>query len=280
MNEKVKEALERLEEGLVALLDTEQWKRYLRFQSQFHNYSFHNTLLIFMQKPDATMVAGFQRWKEMGRFVRKGERGITILAPMFHTEPEDEALSDIALQQVQDETGRKKLFGFRPVHVFDAQQTDGEPIPTVDGPEMMEGHTGWYESLWTACPFPICEVPAGEDGALGSFSHRTRSIEIVETLPEAQKSKVLIHEWAHGLLHSLTDRPERETRELEAESTAFVVASALGFDTADYSFGYIAGWRGEEAVKTLKACGTRIQKAADTILAALQPEQVIAKEAV
>ncbi|MCF8568411.1 ImmA/IrrE family metallo-endopeptidase [Alicyclobacillus tolerans] len=172
------------------------------------------------------------------------------------------------------------MFGFRPVYIFDVAQTDGEPIPAVDSPAVMNGHTGWYESLREACPFPICEVPAGEDGVLGSFSHRTRSIEIVERLPEAQKTKVLIHEWAHGLLHSLTDRPDRETRELEAESTAFVVASALGFDTADYSFGYIVGWRGEEAVKTLKACGTRIQRAADAILIAFRPEQVIAKEAV
>jgi hypothetical protein len=105
-------------------------------------------------------------------------------------------------------------------------------------------------------------------------------VEIVETLPEAQKAKVLIHEWAHGLLHSLADRPERETRELEAESTAFVVASALGFDTADYSFGYIVGWRGEEAIQTLKACGTRIQKAAVTILSTLQLEPSVKKEAV
>lgn len=280
MNEKVKEALERLEEGLGALLDTEEWKRYLAFQGQFHSYSFHNTLLIFLQKPDATMVAGFHRWKAMGRFVRKGERGISILAPMFHTKPEDEVLSELVLHKTKGETGRKTLFGFRPVYVFDVEQTDGEPIPNVDTPVIMYGHTGWYESLRETCPFPICEVPDGEDGVLGSFRHRTQSIEIVETLPEAQKTKVLIHEWAHGILHGLSDRPERETRELEAESTAFVVASALGFDTADYSFGYIAGWRGEEAVKTLKACGTRIQKAADTILTALQPQQVIAKEAV
>jgi len=226
------------------------------------------------------MVAGFNRGEAMGRFVRKGERGISILAPMFHTKPEDEALSVLALHETKSETDRKTLFGFRPVYIFDVQQTDGDPIPNVDAPVMMDGHTGWYESLRQACSFPINEVPDREDGVLGSFSHRTRSIEIVETLPEAQKTKVLIHEWAHGMLHSLTDRPEREIRELEAESTAFVVASALGFDTAGYSFGYIAGWRGEEAVKTLKACGTRIQKAADIILTALRPQQVIAKEAV
>ncbi|MCF8568423.1 ssDNA-binding domain-containing protein [Alicyclobacillus tolerans] len=109
MNEKVKEALERLEEGLVALLDTEQWKRYLRFQSQFHSYSFHNTLLIFLQKPNATMVAGFHRWKAMGRLVRKGERGISILAPMFHTKPEDEVLSELALHESEGETGTKSI---------------------------------------------------------------------------------------------------------------------------------------------------------------------------
>lgn len=280
MNDKVKDALVRLEQGIESLLDTEQWKRYLMFQSRFHSYSFHNTLLIFIQKPDATMVAGFQQWKEMRRFVRKGERGISILAPMFRTKIEDEAAPGVEETALGEEAKRKILYGFRPVYVWDVTQTDGEPIPTVDVPVIMDGHTGWYESLRQACPFPLCEVHEMESGALGSFNHRTRSIEIVETLPEAQKAKVLIHEWAHGLLHSLADRPERETRELEAESTAFVVASALGFDTADYSFGYIVGWRGEEAIQTLKACGTRIQKAADTILSTLQLEPSVKKEAV
>ncbi|KPV45760.1 ArdC-like ssDNA-binding domain-containing protein [Alicyclobacillus ferrooxydans] len=281
MNEKVNEALERLEQGIASLLDTEQWKRYLMFQSRFHSYSFHNTLLIFVQKPDATMVAGFHRWKELGRFVRKGERGISILAPMFRTKCDDEGMSGIEPQPSSgEEEKRQILYGFRPVYVFDVAQTDGEPIPTVDVPTIMNGHTGWYESLCRACPFPLREVPEMEGGALGTFHHRSRSIEIVETLPEAQKAKVLIHEWAHGLLHSLADRPNRETRELEAESTAFVVASALGFDTADYSFGYIVGWSGEEAIQTLKACGTRIQKSADTILSALQLQPQVKKEAV
>lgn len=280
MNDKTKEAMERLEAGLETLLDNEEWKRYLQFQATFHRYSFGNTLLILFQCPNASYVAGFKKWKEVGRFVRKGQQGIAILAPLIGKKKSDEAEADVDVLDQRSKETKKVLYGFRVAFVFDVSQTDGEPLPNPDTPMIMEGESGLYERLRQTCTFPVREVDKREDGSLGAFYHRTKHIEILSTLPEATKAKVLAHEWAHGLLHGLdTVRPTRDTRELEAESTAFVVCKALGLDTGEYSFSYIAEWSGKEAIETLKLCGQRIQKAANTILAALEPQTTL-KEAV
>jgi len=282
MKNKTKEALERLEAGLETLLDSEEWMRYLQLQAKFHNYSFGNTLLILFQCPHASYVAGFSKWKEMGRFVQKGQQGIEILAPLIGKKKTDDAGTDSDLSGEQNDSGttKKVLYGFRVVYVFDVSQTSGEPLPSPNTPLIMEGDSGLYDSLRAACVFPVSEVEGQKDGPLGAFYQQTQHIEIRKDLPESQKTKVLVHEWAHGLLHGLgTVRPDRDTRELEAESTAYVVCQALGLDTSQYSFGYIAGWSGKDAIETLKACGQRIQKAADTILSAIEPKTSL-KEAV
>ncbi|WP_304459174.1 ArdC-like ssDNA-binding domain-containing protein [Alicyclobacillus sendaiensis] len=274
MNEKVKTAMERLEQGLETLLSTEEWRKFLQFQAAFHHYSFSNTLLIMCQKPDATYVAGYNRWKELGRYVKKGEHGIEIFAPLLKKKSNK---ADIPREE-SDETPQEKenkriLYGYRIVYVFDVSQTDGKPLPTVESPKIISGDSDLYEKLLQVCPYPVSEV-VSLGSARGEFDLGTNQIRIVQTLPEAHKAKTLIHEWAHGLLH--TNGPlnpaHKPLIELEAESTAFVVSHALGLDTTDYSFAYIAGWRGKEAVDALKACGTRIQQAANSILMALEDQ--------
>ncbi|SDW97747.1 protein of unknown function [Alicyclobacillus hesperidum] len=282
MNEKVKAAMERLEQGLETLLNSDEWRKFLQFQAMFHRYSFANTLLIMNQNHDATFVAGYNRWKELGRYVKKGERGIEIFAPLFrkarkaNTEEHDQESEETVEKHNTDK--KRALYGYRVVYVFDVSQTDGEPLPSVERPKILVGESDLYAKLQQACPFPVDEVRS-LGGANGEFNLRTHQIEIVHSLPKTHKAKTLIHEWAHGLLHTtgLLTSANKPWMELEAESTAFVVAHALGLNTSDYSFGYIAGWSGKDALSTLKACGTRIQQAADSILMALEEPQDLCK---
>ncbi|GMA59470.1 antirestriction protein ArdC [Alicyclobacillus sacchari] len=281
MNEKVKVAMERLEQGLETLLDTEEWRKFLQFQATFHKYSFANTLLISIQQPNATWVAGYNRWKALGRFVKKGEHGIEIFAPLLKKQTNKaDPTKEESGETPQEEENKRILYGYRVVYVFDVSQTDGKPLPSVESPKILTGESHLYTKLQQACPFPVDEV-GSLGGANGKFNLFTHQIEIVHALPVAHKAKTLIHEWAHGLLHSNgpVDAMRKPFIELEAESTAFVVAQALGLDTSDYSFSYIAGWSGKDALAALKACGTRIQQAADQILKALEDQSYDSKKA-
>ncbi|MCY0870739.1 ArdC family protein [Alicyclobacillus sp. SP_1] len=258
MHDKVQEAMSRLEQGLEQLLSEDAWKRYLRCQARFHTYSFQNTLLISLQRPEATRIAGFQTWKTMGRHVRKGEQGIMILAPL--------------LAKTSETTPERSLVGFRTVYVFDVSQTEGKPLPEVSVPRL-EGDAAIWPRLRDACPYPITETP-DLHGANGCFHGVQQSISLLQSLEEQHKAKTLIHEWAHGLLHAAPDSERveaSEIQELEAESVAFVVSDALGLDTSSYSFGYIAHWAGKDTNEHLKRSGGRIQKAAHRILQSLQP---------
>ena len=286
MYDKTQQALEVLEQGLKQLLESENWSEFLTIQSKFHSYSFNNTLMILMQQPEASYVAGFGAWKKLGRHVKKGEKGIAIFAPLIgkkeRTEEKVEPSEVAETLQQSEPTTKKVLYGFRLVYVYDISQTEGKPfeIPNVR-PTILQGDVGWYNRICEACPFPVQEA---EDlgGANGHILYRPNGhlIEILKSLPEMQKAKTTLHEWSHGLLHSPGTTITTEVRELEAESTAFVVANALGFDTSEYTFGYVAGWAGEDAVSTLKQCGSRIQRAANQILSVLLPQTNIEKEAV
>ncbi len=279
---KLDEAMALLETGIDQLKETDAWKNYLVVQSNFHGYSFQNALLIYLQNPDATQVAGFQKWKKLNRFVKKGEHGIMILAPRFKKMQKDE--SKPVLLDENDKEAKRSLVGFLSVSVFDISQTDGAPLADRPYQMIMPGDTAWYTEMKKACPFVVTEAEENAlRGAYGDFNRTSKLIRIREGMPEATKAKVLAHEWAHGLLHGLDkERPDRSTRELEAESTAFVVMQSLGFDTSDISFGYIADWcKGEEDIKAvIRGCGSRIQKAASTILGTVQPALGVLEEAV
>lgn len=268
MSEKTQDAMKRLEEGLQSLLEADRWIEFLRFQSAFHGYSFHNRLIIWCQNPQATHVAGFHAWKSMGRFVKKGEHGIAILAPCITKKKEKDEMHADPLDNA-GELSKGNVF-FRTAYVFDVSQTEGEPIPTFPGVLSLSGDTDLYDRLRDLCPFRIVE---SEDlgGANGSYTYATRDIQILSSRSDVHKAKTLLHEWAHGLLHGEPEgrKVSKEMKELEAESTAYVVGQALGLDTSDYSFGYIATWNGKESLIQLKACGVRIQKAADEILSSL-----------
>lgn len=228
----------------------------LKTMGRFHRYSMHNVCLIVSQRPGATRVAGFQTWRTMGRFVRRGEKGIAILAPIVARRKE---------LAVDDDP--KTVVGFRAAYVFDVEQTDGEPLPEAAQALGDPGsRTRTLEATITAQGITVEHVN-DLDGAHGTSSGGR--IQILNGLAPATEFSVLVHEYAHELLHRSSDRPEsRDTRELEAEAVAFVVGHTVGLDVADAARDYIHLYRGDSAA--LAQSLDRIQRTASTILAALE----------
>jgi antirestriction protein ArdC len=255
------ELIDRLTKGISHLTSSDDWQRYLDFQARFHRYSSGNVLLIALQCHEATRVAGFNAWRKMNRFVRKGEKAIWILAPMIYKHADAEEDGD-----------RHIVRGFKFVPVFDLAQTDGEELPSVCN--RLEGGdpAGCYARLVSVAQSVGFAVMQYEfDGSTnGDCSHADHRIRIEIRNTPAQRVKTLAHEIAHALLHERFEA--RALAELEAESTAYVVCQALGFDTGDYSFGYVATWAGggEQAVAGIKASCDRIQRTAAVMLGAFE----------
>ena len=265
--------LERLAEGITRLTTSDRWQEWLTMQSRFHSYSFNNTLLILGQKPEASRVAGFNAWRKLDRFVRKGEKGIWILAPMVYK-------SDTGADAPTADEPTKVIRGFKAVPVFDVSQTDGAELPEVCARLDGEDEAGLYERLHRVATSIGFTVEDADDlgGANGVCTHDIHRIQVLACNSPVQRIKTLAHELGHAMLHAPGDgRPDsRAVLELEAESVAFVVCAAAGITSDDYSFGYVATWSGgaDEALAAIKASGSRIQQAADQILTALQPEPV------
>jgi antirestriction protein ArdC len=264
------ELIAALTEGISNLTTSEDWQRYLSFQSRFHHYSYGNALLIAAQLATATRVAGFNTWRTMNRFVRKGEKAIWILAPMLYKKPDAERGDD-----------DRVIRGFKFVSVFDVAQTDGEELPTVCSRLDGDDPAGAYDILFELARSIGFTVVQHEFDTTtnGDCSHRDQRIRVEMRNSPAQQVKTLAHEIAHALLHETFD--SREHAELEAESVAYIVCQRIGFDSCAYSFGYVATWAGggEQAIAGIKASCERIQKTAATILRAFDPEVLEAEAA-
>ena len=267
--QQMKEITERLEQGVKDIFTSEMYTTYLRTMAKFHNYSFNNTLLIAMQRPDATLVAGFNAWKnKFNRYVKKGEKGIQIIAPAPIKEVEErEKIDRDTGLAVLNENGEPEMERveyvvprFRVTTVFDISQTDGEPIPSLEVNELTASVKDY--ALLTAAIEQVSPVPmrfteiAGE--AKGYYSDADKEICIQVGMGESQTIKTMIHEVAHAMLHNSDlmeqrgEEKDRLTKETEAESIAFTVCSALGIDTSDYSFPYVASWASGKELKELK----------------------------
>lgn len=260
--DKHPDLVDKLAEGVRRLTSSDQWRRHLAFQGRFHRYSFSNVLLISAQCQGATRVAGFNAWRRLGRSVRKGEKAIWVLAPMVYKETGGD-----------DGERAEVLRGFKWVPVFDVAQTEGQPLPSVC--EHLEGDDpgGLYDAL-VGCARSIgfqVQDHHFDDATNGDCCHGERRIRVEATNAPAQRVKTLAHELAHALLHEHFD--SRALAELEAESTAYVVCQALGIDSGDYSFGYVATWAGsgEQAVMAIRSCGERAQRTAAAILGSIGP---------
>lgn len=256
------ELIEKLAEGIGNLTFSEEWQHYLDFQSRFHRYSFGNALLIAAQCDEATQVAGFNAWRKMNRFVRKGEKAIWILTPMVYKNADAEEGDPECIVR-----------GFKFVPVFDVAQTDGEELPTICNRLDGDDPAGHYATLLTVADSIGFSVEDYEfNGSTnGDCTHSEHRIRVETRNTPAQRVKTLAHEIAHALLHEKFD--SRALAELEAESTAYVACQALGIDSSDYTFGYVATWAGggDQAIAGIKASCERIQKTAATILRAFEP---------
>lgn len=262
----IAEITEKLEQGVHELFESEKYKAYLSSMSKFHNYSLNNTILISMQKPDATLVAGYQAWKKNhGRQVKRGEKGIKIIVPApYKVKTERDVIDPNTQKAVLDADGKPKKEtveierpSFRVATVFDVSQTEGKEIPTL-GVEELTGSVDGYGKFLTALeqtsPVPVSfEEITG--GAKGYFHTAENRIAIQEGMSEIQTVKTLIHEMAHATLHTGKDREKFDTRtkEVQAESVAYTVCQHYGIETSDYSFGYIAGWSTGKETAELKA---------------------------
>jgi hypothetical protein len=264
--DRLREIHEQLQEGVHALTTSDDWQNALAFAARFHSYSFGNALLIAAQRPEATYVAGVHKWLELGRHVRKGEHGIAILAPIVFRR---DALNDDEPERV--------VRSFKVAHVFDVAQTDGDELPETVFAHRLEGgaerETALYAELegtlrsdgWTVERVPADPLAPIGTQANGVTIYDARTVQVRADLSPAQSLKTLVHERAHTILHGGTVQP-RELIECEAESTAYVVLSALGIDAGAYSFGYVAGWSKGDA-KVIQAAGRNALAAAEQILA-------------
>lgn len=290
-NDSVKEITDKLEQGLKELFDSERFKTYLNTMSKFYNYSFNNTLLIAMQKPDATLVAGFQSWqKNFERHVNKGEKGIKIMAPApYKKKQEMEVIDQKTGRTVLGEDGKPKteeveitIPAFKPVTVFDVSQTDGKPIPDLGVAELMtsvEDFKYFMKALERVAPVPI-EYMDIASGAKGYFSPSEQKIAIQKDMSESQTVKTAVHETAHSLLHDKdhvrvegiddSEKKTRSTKEVEAESVAYTVCQHFGIDTSEYSFGYVAGWSSGKEMTELKESMDTIRKTASQLITGIE----------
>lgn len=284
--EKLKEITDRLEQGITELFDSERYKEYLRVMSKFHNYSFNNTLLIAMQKPDASLVAGFTAWKnQFQRNVKKGEKGIKIIAPSpFKIKQETEKIDPQTQKPVIGRDGKPvteekeiTIPAYKVVSVFDVSQTEGKELPDIAVDALtgdVEQYSDFFAALEKTSPVPI-GFEKIEGGAHGYYHLEDKRIALDEGMSELQTLKTAIHEIAHAKLHDIDlnapkdeqqPRVDRRTREVEAESVAYTVCQHYGLDTSDYSFGYVAGWSsGRELAELKNSLETIRSSAADII---------------
>ena len=288
--QKVQEITDKLEEGLKEIFESEKYKTYLSTMSKFHNYSFNNTLLIAMQKPEATLVAGYKAWqKNFERHVNKGEKAIRILAPApYKIKEERDKLDPVTREMMFDENGMPQkeqvevtIPAFRAVSVFDVSQTDGKPIPELEAQELLstvEGYEDFVQALMNVAPVPIGfeDIPGDSKGY---FHTEEKRIAVQENMSESQTLKTMVHEVAHSMLHNneinrddLMEAPakDRNTKEVEAESVAYTVCQHFGIDTSDYSFGYIAGWSSGKDMNELKSSLDTIRKTASELITGIE----------
>lgn len=302
--EKLKEITDRLEQGILDLFASDRYKNYLATMAKFHHYSVNNVLLITMQKPDASLVAGYTAWKQkFGRQVLKGEKAIKILAPCpYKITKEIEKIDPHTFQPIKGQDGKPltekqeiTIPAYKVVSVFDVSQTAGRELPSIGVSELtgdVRGFHDFFSALESLSPVPI----GFEDirsRAHGYYHLTEKRIAIDEGLSELQILKTAIHEIAHAKLHAIDPElpkeqqhhPDQNTREVEAESIAYTVCQRYGLDTSDYSFGYIAGWSTSRelaelrhSLETIRSTASEMISSIDTFFAERHQEIALDQE--
>ncbi|MCX4325026.1 MAG: ArdC-like ssDNA-binding domain-containing protein, partial [Lachnospiraceae bacterium] len=291
---------DRLEQGIAELFDSERYKEYLKVMSKFHNYSFRNTVLIAMQKPDASLVAGFSAWKNnFERNVMKGQKGIKIIAPSpYKIKQEMQKIDPHTQKPIIGKDGKPvteekeiTIPAYKVVSVFDVSQTEGKELPDIAVDELtgdVDRYKDFFAALEKTSPVPIAFENI-EGGSHGYYHLEDKRIAINEGMSELQTLKTAIHEIAHAKLHDIDlnapkdeqqSHVDRRTREVEAESVAYTVCQHYGLDTSDYSFGYVAGWSSgrelaelKSSLEIIKSTAAKLIEAIDGHFAEIQKEQ-------
>lgn len=290
---EIDEMIKRIDEGVKAVFQSDKYKEYLKFASKFTDYSARNTLLINLQRPDATLVAAYGKWKQLGRQVERGQTGIEILAPVAYKtnqvlETERPAVDEFG-NQLYNPDGTEKMetvempmtsLSFKKVYVFDVSQTSGKELP-----DPVTELTGDIDSERKEAVFAALKKVTGIDiefknikgGANGYYSATNNEIVIKSGMSDAQTLKTAFHEAAHNLLHDpakeiVTNKSPRNEKEVQAESVAFMVAERFGIDTSEYSFPYIASWSDGKQLEQLKSALQEIQEAAKKISSEIESE--------
>lgn len=302
--DKLKEITDRLEKGISELFDSERYREYLGVMSRFHNYSLNNTILIAMQKPDASLVAGFSSWKnQFHRHVKKGEKSIKIIAPSpYKIKKQWEKIDPATQRPVIGRDGKPvteekeiTIPAFKVVSVFDVSQTEGKELPTIAVDELtgsVENYTALFEALKQTSPVPIAFESIPGD-VRGYYHPKDLRIAIQADMSELQTIKTAVHEITHSKLHSIdpddkdtSKRKDSHTREVEAESVAYTVCQHYGLDTSEYSFGYVAGWSsGKElaelksSLETIRSTAAELIHSIDTHMAELQRTREVKRKA-
>ena len=278
---EMEEITSKLEKGVKDIFDGANYQQYLNFCAKLPRCSVNNQILIMMQKPDATMCQSFTNWKEVNRHVRKGEKGIRILAPAPYKMQKEQEKVDASGKTVLDKDGEPvketvevTINAFKPVSTFDVSQTEGEPIPSP-GVDELTGSVEGYETLLAAIkdvvPVPI-SFEQIDSGAKGFYHLEENRIVVQEGMSEAQTVKTLLHEASHQALHSKEamdsagEKKSKNQKETEAESVAYVVCQHYGIDTSDYSFPYVATWSADKEVPELKASLDTIRRTASELI--------------
>lgn len=283
---EINDLIKRIDEGVQAVFESERYKAYLKFASMFTNYSARNTMLINLQKPHATFVASYGKWKKLGRNVERGEKGIIIFAPVIY---DTNQYSDVQIPVVDKQgnplfnedgtlktkTVEKQLSGisFKKVYVYDISQTSGKEIP-----QLADELTGDIDAEKKEAIFTALKKVTGIDfefrdlksNVKGFYNHADDRIVIKSGMSDAQTLKTAFHETAHKLLHDpkleiVTVKAPRNEKEVQAESVAFMVAERLGLDTSEYSFPYIASWSDGKQLEQLRDSLQEIQSTAKKI---------------
>lgn len=281
--DKLNATQELLIKGIRSVIDSGQWKKFLAFSDKFWHYSFRNMMLVWIQRPNSTQIASVKTWNELGRYVLKGEKGMEILVPIF------KKVSEINDAGVSVE--RKLLVNFKVGHVFDISQTDGKPIEETSGVKYLVGNDVELLSHLINYAKEVLHVQVEEEAGLNDVSGYISysgpnsvpdKIVLNASRTPTMMAKTMAHEITHGILHTKTEYTEhtsRDIKELEAESSAFLVMNAFGIDSGEYSFLYLAGWsNGEEGIKAIQDSGTHIHKAACSIIEWIQEKYELVQE--
>ncbi len=277
--DRLKQLTDQLTDGVKAVRDSGEFKKLLAVMAKFPHYSMNNCMLIAMQRPDATLCQGFDGWKKMGRYVKKGEKGIRIIAPAPYTVQKEVDKLGSDGKPVLDKDGEHvketkefQVMAFKAETTFDVSQTDGKELPRI-GVDELKGEVDRYELMMGALK-DISPVPIGfediKSGAKGYYHTAEKRIAIQKDMGELQTVKTCLHEITHALLHADSTDISKNRKELEAEGTACIVLKYMGYDTDDYSYPYLSGYTTDADMKELKASLDTIRKTSSRMITKIE----------